>query len=100
MGATPAELGPSRFRGDPLGVVAGDDEHLGGDVGARPKAADSCGADAVVSSARTSSWAVILSLSRTQHRAIERSVWYRPRRWWWSPDVGRTAVNQRHLRQG
>ncbi|CAN5821193.1 hypothetical protein BH10ACT9_BH10ACT9_11770 [soil metagenome] len=75
MGATPAELGPSRFRGDPLGVVAGDDEHLGGDVGARPKAADSCGADAVVSSARTSSWAVILSLSRTQPRAIERSVW-------------------------
>lgn len=33
-GAYPAQLGPRSLGTDPVGVVAGDDEHLGGGVGA------------------------------------------------------------------
>ena len=70
-GTGAAHLRERRFGADPVGVVAGGDEELAGDVGADPERLDQFGAAAVVRVLSWRLWTLISSCSSSQRRASD-----------------------------
>jgi len=69
-----AEFGESGLGTDAFGIVADEDEHLGGGPCGIPWASSMAGTQEAVNASRSASWALISASSVSQRRAIARKA--------------------------